>query len=107
MSISFNDFMKISLKVGKIKKVELHPDADKLYVLKVDLGAEEIQLVAGLRPSYTEKELLEQSIVVLNNLESKSVRGVESQGMLLAADDNGKPIIIQPEKEAPVGTNIR
>jgi len=85
--ISFNDFKKIDLRVGKIKSIKIHPNADKLYVLVVDLGKGEhdIQLVAGLKDHYKEDELIGKKIIVVRNLEHNVIRGLESQGMLLAA----------------------
>ncbi|MBN2119486.1 MAG: hypothetical protein JW734_00340 [Candidatus Omnitrophica bacterium] len=106
MSISFEDFSKMVLKVGTIKQAELHPNADKLYVLKVDLGDKEVQLVAGIKVSYSLDELAGKQIVVLENLEPKALRGVESQGMLLAANSDKGPVLLQPEKQVPAGAII-
>ena len=107
MSVSFKEFMKISFRIGRIIEIEDHPDADKLYVLKVDLGDKTVQLVAGVKLNYSKEELRDKQIVVLDNLETKSVRGIESQGMLLAADTPDGPIILSPEKKAPVGSPVR
>ena len=107
--IPFKDFQKIDLRVGKITKIQPHPEADKLYILLVDLGEGEhdIQLVAGLKPYYKEEELLGKQIVVVRNLEPAVLRGVESQGMLLAAEFKGKVVLISPEKEIETGAKIR
>ena len=107
MYISYEDFSKMSLKIGKILEASTHPNADKLYVLKVDLGQNQIQLVAGIRASYSEEELIGKQIVVFENLQPKNLRGVESQGMLLAASSEEGPILLIPEKQAPIGTPIR
>ena len=77
----------LNLKVAKIIDVRNHPNADKLYVLQVDLGTEKRQLVAGLRENYTIGELKNKKIIVIINLKHAKLRGVESQGMLLAGDD--------------------
>ena len=82
----FND---LDLVVGQIKEISKHPEADKLYVEKVDIGEKEIQIVSGLVPYYKEEELLNKKILVLENLEKAKLRGVESQGMLLAAEQKG------------------
>jgi len=83
--ITYDDFAKIELKTGRIIEAAEHPDADKLLVLKVDLGEKQIQLVAGIKAAYAPQELVGKTIVVLVNLEPRALRGVESQGMLLAA----------------------
>ena len=105
--VTFNEFKKLEIKVAKIKEVNNHPNADKLYVLKVDLGGREAQLVAGIRSSYALDELVGKQIAVLENLEPKALRGVESQGMLLAASSDQGPVLLVPEKEVPVGSQIR
>ena len=74
------------LRVGVIKKVEDHPNADRLYILTVDVG-EERRLVAGLKDFYTKEELVGKRVIVVKNLKKKKIRGVVSEGMLLAADD--------------------
>ncbi len=84
------DFSDLDLRVGHIKDVEEHPNADKLWVLKVDLGREERQLVAGLRKEYTSDELKGKNIVVVRNLKPAKLRVIKSQGMLLAGE--GKPL---------------
>lgn len=107
--IPFAEFQKIDLRVGKIIKIEPHPDADKLYILLIDLGEGEhnIQLVAGLRNYYKEEELMNKQIVVVRNLQPATLRGVESQGMLLAAEFKGKVVLISPEKNIETGAKIR
>jgi len=107
MNISFEDFSRMSLRIGKIMEASPHPNADKLYVLKVDLGQKQVQLVAGIRSTYSQEELAGKQIVVLENLEPKALRGVESQGMLLAASGSEGPVLLTPEKEVPAGTQIR
>lgn len=83
-------FSSLDLKVAKIEKVEDHPKADKLYVLKISLGTEKRTLVAGLKAYYSKKELEGKMIVVVANLKPAKLRGIVSQGMLLAAEGNGK-----------------
>jgi methionyl-tRNA synthetase len=89
-------FSKINLKVAKILDIKNHPQADKLYILQIDLGYEKRQLVAGLRPYLKEDELLGKKIVIVSNLKPAKLRGEISQGMLLAADakdESGKEIV--------------
>ena len=107
MYISFDEFSKLRLRIAKIKEAAPHPNADKLYVLKADFGDKEVQLVAGIRQSYTPEELVGKQIAVLENLEPKALRGVESQGMLLAASGDQGPVLLVPEKEVPSGSPIR
>jgi len=104
--ISFDEFKKMDLRIGRITSVEAHPNADKLLVMKVDLGGEERQLVAGLKPWYTPEQLDGKSIVVVANLEPAILRGVESQGMLLACQDGDNVMILQPEGDASPGSRV-
>jgi len=85
--ITYEEFKKLEIKVAEIKEVTEHPQADKLYVIKVDIGGEEKQIVAGIRTKYQKEELIGRKIILLNNLEPAVIRGIESQGMLLAASD--------------------
>jgi len=84
-----SSFERLQLRVAKIIDVKKHPDASKLYIEQIDLGDEQRQIVSGLVPYYTEEELLGRKIIVVANLEAAKLRGVESQGMLLAAEENG------------------
>jgi len=104
--MTFDDFMEMEIKVGKVVSAERVEGADKLLKLKVNTG-EERQLVAGIAESYQPEELEGKEIVVITNLEPKQIRGVESQGMLLAADVGGKPVLLAPDKEVPEGTRVR
>ena len=80
-------FSSIDLRVGKILEVSPHPKADKLLILKVDLGSEKRQIIAGIRKAYSEEELLGKNIVIVANLKPAKLRGIESKGMLLAASN--------------------
>jgi len=101
--LPIEEFRKVNLRAGTIKSVREHPNADKLYVLDVDLGEEQRQLVAGLRQVYEKEELAGKQIIIVTNLEQKEVRGVLSQGMLLAAEDG---TIIEPAKQVRNGSRI-
>ncbi|WP_456326647.1 methionine--tRNA ligase [Palaeococcus sp. (in: euryarchaeotes)] len=105
--IKFDEFAKVDLRVGKIVEVSDHPNADKLYLVKVDLGDEVRQLVAGLKKYYKPEELLNHYVIVVTNLEPKKLRGVESQGMLLAADDGENVSLLLPDREIKLGARIR
>jgi len=106
-NINFEEFQKIDLRVGKIIEVEKVEGTDKLLKLKVDLGEEKRQLVAGIAKFYQPEDLVGKEIVVVVNLEPKTFRGIESQGMLLAADVQGRPVILKPDEEVPPGTKVR
>lgn len=105
--ITIEEFAKVELRVATIKTVEPHPNADRLLVLKIDLGDEERQLVAGIRAHYTPEELVGKQIVVVANLQPVTLRGVESQGMLLAASDGERVIVLSPEKAVTPGAKIK
>jgi len=85
------------LKIAKVVSVEDHPNAEKLYVLKINLGEEERQLVAGLRGVIPKEKILNSSIVVVSNLKPKTLRGIESKGMLLAASKDGRTVLIKAD----------
>lgn len=105
--ITFQDFQKLELKVGRIVEVSDHPNADKLFVMKFDVGGGDIrQSVAGLKGHYTAEELTGKAVVVVTNLQPARLRGVESQGMLLAAEAGTEVVIISPEKEVPLGSKV-
>ena len=105
-TIAIDDFAKIELKVATITAAEPHPNADKLMVLQIDLGSEQRQILAGIRNHYTPEELTGRQIVVVANLEPAKLRGLESQGMLLAASDEGRVVILSPEKTVQSGAKV-
>jgi len=104
---SFEDFKKIELKVGEIKEVNDHPSANKLYILRVDTG-EERTLVAGIKNHYSKEELIGKRIIVVCNLDEKELRGIKSQGMLLAASDDDKEnvVLLTIDKNIENGSKI-
>jgi methionyl-tRNA synthetase len=106
--ISIEDFAKVQLKVGRVLEAEPIEGADKLLKLQVVIGQERRQIVAGIRANYDPIDLIGRQVVVVVNLKPAKLRGVESQGMLLAAvDENNGAILLQPEKEAPEGAKVR
>lgn len=104
--ITIEEFRKLDLRIGTVKSAEFHLNADKLIVLKVDLGSEERQIVAGIRAHYALEELVGKQVVVVANLETARLRGIESQGMLLAASDGDRIVILTPEKEVGPGAKV-
>lgn len=105
--ITFDDFMKLDIRIGTVKAAEKVYGADKLIRLELDLGSERRQVVAGLAPHYTEEQLLGKQMPVLVNLEPRKLRGLESQGMILAADVEGRPVLLTPEDQIPPGSVVR
>jgi len=105
--VSIEDFKKLELKVAEIKEVMDHPNADKLYIVKVDLGDRTKQVVAGIKNSYAKEDLLGRQVVIVDNLEPAVLRGVESQGMLLAASDETGIAIVSPQRKVKLGSIVR
>ncbi len=104
--VTIEDFQKLDIRIGEIKSAEDVPESDKLVKLKVDIAGQEKQIVAGLRPEYSSQDLVGKQIVVLTNLKPAKIKGIESQGMLLAALENGKPILIAPQKAVKSGSKV-
>ncbi len=106
--ITIEEFAKLDIRIGKVLKAERIPGSRKLLRLEVDLGeGEPRQLVAGLAGFYEPDELVGMNVVVLANLKPKKIMGVESRGMLLAADVNGRPVLLTVEEDVPPGTKVR
>lgn len=109
--VSFNDWSKLDLRVGKIIGVEDIEGADKLYKLMIDVGSEigKRTVCAGLKPYFSKEELKGKRLILFVNLEPRIMRGIESQGMILAAvsDDESKIRLIQPDGEIEIGSRIR
>jgi len=106
--ISIDQFRTVELRVATIIAAAPHPNADRLLVLTIDLGGEQRQLVAGIRAHYEPDALVGKQVVVVANLEPATLRGVESQGMLLAASDSeGRLAIVVPEKPIAPGAQVK
>ena len=105
--ITIDDFSKIQLKVGKVIKCEKHPNADKLLVSQIDVGEETPrQIVSGIADVYSPEEFIGKKVIVVTNLKPAKLRGVESQGMVLAGGDK-KVLGVVDAGDLPVGTTIR
>ena len=104
---TIDDFKKFEFKVAQIESAEPHPNADKLIVLKLRVGEVQKQIVAGIRLHYTFEELVGKKIVIIDNLEPAVIRGVESQGMLLAASDETRLSLVTPEREISSGARVK
>lgn len=113
--ITIDDFKKVELKVAKVIAAERVAGSDKLLKLDVDLGpstssgqvSEKRQIIAGIGKAYNPEDLINKQIIVVANLEPRSLMGFESQGMVLAANDESGPVLLIPDKEVAPGTDIR
>lgn len=104
---TIEEFRKLEFRIGEIREVNDHPDADRLYVIVVDLGEKTKQVVAGIKNSYQKEELVGKQVVVVDNLEPAVLRGVESQGMLLAASDESGIVIVSPQRNVLLGSIVK
>jgi len=106
--VTIDDFLRIDLRVGTIRKAEPHPNADRLVVLSVDVGEDqERQIVAGIRAAYAPEALVGRQIVVVANLKPVKLRGVESRGMLLAASDEAGIHVVAPDAATAPGSRVK
>jgi len=109
--IQYDDFLKLDLRVARIVEASDHPNADKLIVMTIDLGDEQRQIIAGLKTWYSAEDLVGKNVVVVANLAPRKMRGLESNGMLLAASVGEMPspqdvIVLTTDKPAPPGSPV-
>jgi methionyl-tRNA synthetase len=106
-NVTFDDFVKVDLRVAEIKACEDIPGADKLYKMTIDIG-EERTIVAGIKAYYTKEELLGKKIAVVANLEPRKLRGILSHGMLLAAsnEDKSSVVLLALDRDIPNGSKV-
>jgi methionyl-tRNA synthetase len=105
--ISYDDFAKLDLRVATVLEARPHPNADKLLLLVIDVGDAKKQIIAGIRGHYEPEALVGRQVVVVNNLEEAVLRGEESAGMLLAAGDGDRVVLLQPEGPCTPGARIK
>ena len=105
--ITFADFKKLEIRIGKVLSAERVEGTDKLMKLEIDFGTQKRQLVAGMAEFFEPTHLRGKQLPVLVNLEPRKFRGIESQGMVLAVEVDGKPVLLHPEKEVPLGSIVR
>lgn len=103
---TINDFQKLSIKIGTIRKAEIVEGSSKLLKLDIDLGHEKRQILAGIGEKYDPKELKGKQIPILANLDPRVMMGLESQGMILAVDVNGEPVLLHPDEIVANGSKI-
>lgn len=106
--ISIDDFAKVELRVGQVKVAEKVKNADKLLRLEVDLGTEVRQIVAGIAEAYVPEALIGRKVVIVANLAPRKLRGLESNGMIVAATaEGGKPVLASFLEDVPVGARLK
>jgi len=105
--ITLGRFLEVELRVARVLVAERVPKADRLLRLEIDLGSERRQIVAGVALAYAPETLVGKRIIVVANLEPARIRGLESQGMLLAADLDGRPIVATFDEDVAPGTRVR
>jgi len=107
-TISFDDFTKVRLRVGRVVEAGDHPNADKLLLIKVDLGDEQRQVCAGLKGHYTPEQLIGRNLILVTNLAPRMMRGIESRGMLLAATtpDHSRVVVLTTEADIAPGSPV-
>jgi methionyl-tRNA synthetase len=107
--ITIEEFQRIEMRVATILSAERVPGTEKLLKLQIDLGSEHRQLVAGIAKHYTPEELIGKQIVVVTNLQPAVIRGIESQGMLLAAstDDSSQIALVTLQRPVPNGCRVK
>lgn len=104
---SLEDFQRIHLRVGTVVSAELHPNADRLLVLRVDLGTETRQVVAGIRQAYEPSALVGKQVIVVTNLKPAVLRGIESQGMVLAASTDTSLALLTTDRPVQTGSLVK
>lgn len=105
--ITIEQFFQSQLQVATITAAEPIPNSNKLLKMSVDLGTETRVLVAGIAKEYPTETLLGKQVIVVTNLQPAKLMGVESQGMVLAASVDGRPVLLHPGNEVPNGTAVR
>ncbi len=106
-NITFEDFKKLDIRIGKVISAEKVQSADKLIKLIIDLGTEKRQIIAGMAEFYPPEHFTGKEMPILANIEPKKFKGLESHGMIMAADVDGHPVLLHPEKEIPAGSIVK
>lgn len=105
-AITFAEFQKVTMKVGRVLRAEVHPQADKLLILQVDFGTESRQIIAGVRPHYAPEALVGKDVVAVLNLEPRKMRGEMSYGMLLACSDGAGVSLLTTDRPVAAGGSV-
>jgi len=107
MSVTLNEFERLDIRACRVLRSERILGREKLFRLTLDVGSSEVEVVAGGGEFYQPEYFLGKNLVILTNLKPKVIAGTESRGMLLAADDKGKPMWLTVPEDVPPGTKIR
>ena len=112
-TVTYDDFIKLDLRVATVVEAAEHPNADKLIVMQIDVGGQRRQIIAGIRGYYEPAALVGKQLVVVANLAARKMRGLESQGMLLAASVPGEGgqgledvVVVTLDREVPPGAEV-
>ena len=105
--LEFDDFTKVELVVAEVLSAERVPKTDRLLKLEVDIGVERRYVLAGIAEFYEPEALVGRKVILVANLAPRKIRGIESQGMLLAADADGRVSLLQPDSDLPAGAKVR
>jgi methionine--tRNA ligase beta chain len=105
-TITFEEFKKVEIRIGKILSAEKVAETDKLLKLQVDFGEFQRQIVSGIAESFTPEEMVGRELPFIVNLEYRKFKGEESQGMLMAIDAEGKTVLLEPSEEVKEGTEV-
>lgn len=105
--ITYETFSQLDLRIATVLEAREHPNANKLLLLKIQVGDAVKQIVAGIKAHYAPETLVGSQIVIVNNLEPAMLRGEESQGMLLAASDATSVVLLRPEKAISSGAKVK
>jgi methionine--tRNA ligase beta chain len=106
MEVDFKEWQNLDFRIAEVLEVGDHPDADKLYVLKIKISEEERTIVAGIKKNYSKEELVGKKIIVFTNLKPAVLRGVKSEGMLLAASEGDKVVLLTVDKDIESGARV-
>ncbi|MFH1191095.1 MAG: methionine--tRNA ligase subunit beta [Candidatus Omnitrophota bacterium] len=104
---TIDDFRKLEFRIAQIKEVSDHPNAERLVILTLDLGDRQKQVVAGIKNFYSAAELVGKLVVLVDNLDPVILRGIESQGMILAGSDENILAVISPDKQLKLGSIVK
>ena len=105
--VRFEELKRLDIRIARVLETKDHPNADKLYILKIDTGGKQKQIVAGIKNFYKKEDLVDKQIVIVDNLEPAIIRGESSEGMLLAAQDAQRISILIPDKPIKEGSRVK
>lgn len=105
--ITYEEFQRLDIRIGTVKGADRVEGTDRLIRLLVDIGTEQRVVVAGMAHTYSPEEFIGRQVPILVNLQPRKLKGIESQGMILAVDVEGRPYLLQPDREVPPGSKVR